>query len=110
MQITAALDNAQDMLYILLMTDDFKPVPREKPAPIDDEFGAVDEDVDLSALIRTSIPMLLGKAVRGAVTSDDIKEIVPVLNAALKMSEAQNGNKGVEYKVTVEFVGIDDRV
>ena len=68
----------------------------------DDVLDVVDPDMDMSAFLRAEIPKLMKKAVGEAM---DVKEIIPVLNMAQKLVEAQNGVKGVnEWKVTVKWV------
>ena len=68
----------------------------------DDVLDVIEEDVDMGAWLRNEIPALMRRAVSGAV---DVKEIIPVLNMAQKLVEAQNGAKGVnEWRVTVTWV------
>ena len=68
----------------------------------DDVLDVVDPDMDMNAFLRSEIPKLMKKAVGEAM---DVKEIIPVLNMAQKLVEANQGAKGVnEWKVTVKWV------
>ena len=59
---------------------------------------------DLGDMVRDGIPKLLSAALGKAMSGGEVKEIVPVLGMALKLAEAREANKGVEWKVTVEWV------
>jgi hypothetical protein len=86
---------------------EFEPVGL-KDAPVGVEELEADADntplPDLGDMVREGIPKLLMAALRQAERGGEVKEIVPVLGMALKLAEAKETSKGMEWKVTVEWI------
>lgn len=73
--------------------------------PDDDINPMIDIPIqDLGDMVKDGIPKLLSMALGKAMSGGEVKEIVPVLGMALKLAEAREANKGVEWKVTVQWV------